>query len=70
MLLKRGKSLFFIGAILFFSGIVYLGVYLTFANDSSVFTNVGFGMAIIFSIVGLPLLLLAGAILFKNRRIV
>ena len=69
LLLKRGRFLFFVGAILFFSGIVYLGLFITFGN-SSVFTNIGFGMSIIFTIIGLPLLLMAGAVLFKNRRII
>lgn len=69
LLLKRGKFLFSIGVILFFSGITYIGLLTSFGN-SSVFTSVGFGMSVIFTIIGLPLLLMAGAVLFKNRRII
>ena len=68
-LLKRGRSLFFIGAMLFFPGVVYLGLFVTYGNASSIFTEVGFAMSGIFILVGLPMLLLAGAVLFKNRRI-
>lgn len=68
LLLKRGKSLFSIGALLFFPGVIYLGIYLLSGNNNSVFTDIGLVVSGILIIIGLPLLLLAGAVLFKNRR--
>ena len=70
LLLKRGRTLFFTGALLFFPGVVYLGLFITFGNDNFAFTEVGLFISAILVIVGLPLLLLAGAVLFKNRRMV
>ena len=67
-LLKKGRFLFFIGTLLFFPGVVYLGTFITFGERYSVFTDIGLLMSGIFIIIGLPLLLLAGAVLFKNRR--
>lgn len=70
LLLKRGRFLFFTGATLFFPGVVYLGLFMTFGNNTTIFTDVGFVMSGIFVIIGLPFLLLAGAVLFKNRRMI
>ena len=70
LLLNRGRTLFFSGVLMFFPGVAYLGFFIAFGNDTSVFTEVGLFMSAILVIVGLPLLLLAGAVLFKNRRMV
>ena len=68
LLLKRGRFLFFLGVLLFFPGVAYFGLFVALGNDTSVFTNIGLGLSGLLVIVGLPLLLLAGAVLFKNRR--
>jgi len=68
LLLQRGRLLFFTGAILFFPGIAYFGTFITFGDKYLVFTDIGLVMSAMFAIIGLPLLLLAGAVLFKNRR--
>ena len=68
MLLKKGRFLFFTGALLFFPGVVYFGSFITLEKQFPVFTDVGLVMSAMFVIIGLPLLLLAGAVLFRNRR--
>ena len=68
VLLTRGKLLFIVGAILFFPGVAYFGTFITIGERYSIFTDVGLVMSGMFTIVGLPLLLLSGAVLFKNRR--
>ena len=68
-MLQKGRYLFFTGAGMFFPGIILMGVIVTYGQKQSVEMGMGISISGILILVGLPLLMFAGAILFKNRRV-
>jgi len=66
--LQRGRFFFFVGALMFFSGVASIGILGTYGKTGSDYMGIGIAISGIGMMIGLPLLMLAGAILFKNRR--
>ena len=66
--LRRGRSFFFVGLLMFFSGAITLGVLITYGTTGASYVGIGITISGIGMIFGLSLLMIACALLFRNRR--
>ena len=54
---------------MFFSGVITLGILITYGTTGASYMGIGIAISGIGMMLGLPMLMIAGALLFRNRRL-
>ena len=67
--LQRGRLFFSIEGFMFFSGVITLGILITYGITGASYMGIGIAISGIGMMLGLPMLMIVSALLFRNRRL-